>query len=180
MITDCLKVLFLKIKSSNELANLDHLAQSLTWLPWQHFASSGSDKSMPHMPWKDGITSLTDLTASYKVGIMFTVVVIPLRDNGRSFFEMMFGHSSILSDMRESFQMMLCYWMWLKKKEFWKCHDQQTMCAVTNAIRGPDQLDKDGISQNSMNSSIFQAKIYRMGLPRGCIVVWWNTTISKW
>ena len=85
LIADCLKVLFLKIKSSNELANLDRLAQSLTRLPRQRFASSGSDKSVPRMLWKDGITTLTDLTASCKVGIMFTVVVISLRDDGRAF-----------------------------------------------------------------------------------------------
>ena len=37
--------------------------------------------------------------------------------------------------MRECFQMLLCYWRWLKKKEYWKCHDRVTMVAATNAIR---------------------------------------------
>ena len=135
LIADCLKVLFLKIKSSNELANLDRLAQCLTRLPRQRFASSGSDKSMPRMLWKDGITTLTDLTASCKVGIMFTVVIISLREDGQLFFERVFGHANIVRDMRECFQMLLCYWMWLKKREYWRRHDRATMIAATIAIR---------------------------------------------
>ena len=135
LIADCLKVLFLKIKFSNKLANLDWLVQCLIRLPWQRLASSGSDKSMPRMLWKDGIATLTDLTASCKVGIMFTVVIISLRNDGQLFFERVFGQAGIVQDMRECFQMSLCYWMWLKKKEYWKCHDQATMVKTTNAIR---------------------------------------------
>ena len=37
---------------------------------------------MPRLLWNERITSLTDLTASHKVGIMFTIVVISLQDEG--------------------------------------------------------------------------------------------------
>ena len=50
---------------------------------------------------------------------MFTVIVISLRDDGRSFFDRVFGRTSIVSDLRACFQMLLR--MWLKQKEFWKC-----------------------------------------------------------
>ena len=119
IIADCLKVLFAKIGSMASLAKLDDLAHELTKLPRQQSASSGSDKSMSRLLWKDGITTLTDLTASCKVGIMFTIVVLLLLDTGKKFFTDIFGQTKVWNDMRECFQMLLCYWMWLKKETYW-------------------------------------------------------------
>ena len=75
---------------------------------------------MPRLLWKDGITNLTDLTASQKVGIMFTIVVMSLQSDGIEFFDHVLEKPKITDDMRQCFQMMLCYWMWLKKKKYWK------------------------------------------------------------
>ena len=135
LIADCLKVLFGKIKSSKSLSELDSLAKTLTELPRQRLASYGSDKDMPRLLWKDGITSLTDLTASCKVGIMFTIVVLSLQDNGNQFFLSVFGQARSVNDMRECFQMILCYWMWLKKDKYWKRKDKDSMVAAKYAIQ---------------------------------------------
>ena len=75
---------------------------------------------MPRLLWKDGITNLTDLTASHKVGIMFTIVIMSLQDDGIEFFDDVLEKPKITDDMRQCFQMMLCYWMWLKKKNIGK------------------------------------------------------------
>jgi hypothetical protein len=53
---------------------LDLLVCRLSYLPCQRYASSGAEPLMPRLLWKDGITSLSELTAKYKVGIMFTTV----------------------------------------------------------------------------------------------------------
>ena len=37
--------------------------------------------------------------------------------------------------MRECFQMILCYWMWLKKDTYWKVGDNRTQLQATTAIR---------------------------------------------
>ena len=74
LITECIKVLFYKIRSNRDLAELDRLVKKLTTLPRQNKISYGADKDMPRLLWKCGITNLTDLTASHKVGIMFTIV----------------------------------------------------------------------------------------------------------
>ena len=100
IIADCLKVLFAKIGSTASLAKLDDLAHELTKLPRQQSSSSGSDKSMPRLLWKDGITTLTDLTASCKVGIMFTIVVLLLLDTGKQFFTDIFGETKVLNAFR--------------------------------------------------------------------------------
>jgi hypothetical protein len=52
----------------------------LTYLPCQRYASSGAELLMPRLLWKDGITSLSELTAKYKVGIMLTIVSVLLQD----------------------------------------------------------------------------------------------------
>ena len=135
IIADCLKVLFAKIRYTNSLAKLDDLARQLTSLPRQQSASSGSDKSMPRLLWGDGITTLTDLTASCKVGIMFTIVVISLLEKGEEFFIDVFRQTETLNDMRECFQMLLCYWMWLKKETYWVRKDYEERNRAKQAIQ---------------------------------------------
>jgi hypothetical protein len=58
---------------------------------------------MPRLLWKDGITSLSELTAKYKVGIMFTIVTVSLQDEGKSLFEDVLGSNARLNDMRQVF-----------------------------------------------------------------------------
>ena len=124
-----------RIGSTKYLSELDCLARSLTDLPRQRCVSSGSDKAMPRLLWKDGISNLTDLTASCKVGIMFTVTVLSLRVEGQAYFSKVLGNPRAVNDMRECFQMILCYWMWLKKDKYWVRNDYECMQNATNAIR---------------------------------------------
>ena len=134
IIADCLKILYKKL-SCEDLAQLDVLARRLTLLPRQRYSSSGSDKSMPRLLWKDGITTLTDLPASSKVGIMFTIVVISLTSEGKEYFTRVLGQVRVMNDMRECFQMLLCYWVWLKQDSFWNRKDKSEMNRATDAIR---------------------------------------------
>ena len=63
LITTCLKILFEElIRSPSQKASLDFLAKQFPKLPRQHNASSGTNKSMPRLLWKDGITTITELT----------------------------------------------------------------------------------------------------------------------
>ena len=47
LITECIKVLFYKIGSNRDLAELDKLVKKLTILPRQNKISFGADKDMP-------------------------------------------------------------------------------------------------------------------------------------
>ena len=72
----------------------------------------------------EGWDDKTDkLSASDKVGIMFTIVVISLQNEGSRYFEYALESEEIVTNMRECFQMILCYWMWLKKIKYWKIKD---------------------------------------------------------
>jgi hypothetical protein len=97
--------------NSKQKRELDFLARRLAHIPRQRYASSGAEPLMPRLLWKDGTTSLSELTAKYKVGIIFTVITVSLQDEGKSLFEDVLGSNARLNDMREIFQMMLAYWV---------------------------------------------------------------------
>ena len=90
------------------------MAKQLPKVLRQHYASSGSCKSMPCLLWKDGIATITEMTASTKVGIMFTIVVSGLTEDGKHLFENIFDNKTVFWNMMGCFQMLLSYWIWLK------------------------------------------------------------------
>jgi hypothetical protein len=101
-------------------AELDSLVSRLTFLPRQRFANSGTEPGMPRLLWKDGVTSLTDLSEKLKVGTMFTLVVVSLQEESSKFFTLVLGSSRRVNEMRQVFQMLLSYWVWLKRDSYWK------------------------------------------------------------
>ena len=115
-------------------SQLDGIVRRLTWLPRQRYASSGSEPCMPRLLWKDGVTSLTDLPAKLKVGIMFTIVVVSLQEEGSNFFSLVLGSPQRLNDMRQVFQMLLSYWVWLKRDTYWTRGDKDAKESARNSI----------------------------------------------
>ena len=91
IINNCIKVLYDKIGNSDELGNLDKIARKITFLARQKCASNGADKTMPRLLWKEGITGMTNISASYRVGVIFTIVVISLQSDGIKCFEKVLG-----------------------------------------------------------------------------------------
>ena len=79
---------------------------------------------MPRLLFKDGCTSLTNITKTYKVGIMLTLIVISLMGDGKEVLEKAFasnGHKNCgyhLNNMQYVFAMLLAYWSWLKKYKY--------------------------------------------------------------
>jgi hypothetical protein len=67
---------------------------------------------------------------------MFTIVVlVSLREEGIKFFTQMLGSPQQLNEMRQVFQMLLSYWVWLKRDSYWKCGDKYTKESARKAIR---------------------------------------------
>jgi hypothetical protein len=114
IIPDCLTILFKdKIRPALLKGESDSLVRHLTFYPRQRFASSGSDPCKPCLLWKDGIISMTDISAKLKVGIMFTIVVVSLRDEGIKYFtQVLLRFPQRANEMRQVFQMLLSYWVW--------------------------------------------------------------------
>jgi hypothetical protein len=58
---------------------------------------------MPRLLWKDGIMSMTNISAKLKVGIMFTIVVVSLREEGIKYFTKLLGSPHRANEMRQVF-----------------------------------------------------------------------------
>jgi hypothetical protein len=66
---------------------------------------------------------------------MFTIVTVSLQDEGISLFENVLGSNERLNDVRQVFQMMLAYWVWLKKETYWVRVDVLSREGAHTAIR---------------------------------------------
>lgn len=116
LIADCLRILFMDCMSTQHKDEINKLARYMSRLDRQCYLSSGSDKDMQRLIFKDGITTLTETKASEKLGMFFTVVVISLTDDGNELFHGILQRNQVsIRNMIYVFQMMLCYWSWLKK-----------------------------------------------------------------
>jgi hypothetical protein len=135
LIPDVLQVLFTADMTPAQLGRLDQLAKNLSALARQKYLSSGAEPLMPRLRWSDGISSLSDMPAKYKVGILFTIVVLTLQDDGLEFFTKVLKTPKRVSQMRQVFQMILSYWMWLKKDKYWKRGDKVAKNIARVAIR---------------------------------------------
>jgi hypothetical protein len=94
----------------------------------QYYMTSSSNKAMPRILFKDGVTSLAKLPSSHVIGILLTIVIVSLTDDRISLFEAVFrpassktGGTERLNNMRYVFSMMLSYWSWLKQDYYWEC-----------------------------------------------------------
>jgi len=99
---------------------LDQIVQTWTKLPRQ--------KYLKRLFFVDGISTLTETSAVTKVGIMFALVIASITVKGKKLLTA--AENSKFEDdsnMINVFEMLLCYWLWLKKETYWKWSNKQSM-----------------------------------------------------
>ena len=72
--------------------------------------------AFPRLLFKDGVTTISDISAGTKMGILFAFVVAAQTNDGRQLLLKHDNTASIYSDMIQVFEMLLCFWGWLKKR----------------------------------------------------------------
>jgi hypothetical protein len=139
---DVAAILFKQDLKDASCGRLDVLVQRFGSMDKQHYMTSSSNKAMPHILFKDGVTSLAKLPSSHVVGILLTIVIVSLTDEGISLFKEVFrpvgsktGGTEHLNNMRYAFLMMLSYWSWLKQDYYWECGDRVEQKRAATAIR---------------------------------------------
>ena len=117
---------------------LDVIVKDMCKWEKQHYFTSGANKEMPRLKWKDGACTLTKISSVYVVGLLLTIVVVLLTDRGNKFFNDKFkdapGGSKRTRDMRYIFSMLLACWSWLKKKKYWKQGDKEAEATALESI----------------------------------------------
>jgi hypothetical protein len=122
--------------------HLDVLVVRFCSMDKQHCMTSGSNKAMPRILFKDGVTNLAKLPSLHVVGILLTIVIVSPTDEGISLFEEVFrpvgsktgGHGAfeqhairVLDDAVD--------WSWLKQDHYWECGDRVEQKWAETAIR---------------------------------------------
>jgi len=104
LMQDILDVLFKEYIVGRKKFELDLLAKQLITFDCQYYVSSGAQKEMPTLLWKNGITSLSFLKANDKVGLMLTIVVLSLTTEGKNFLMMFFMKIIQPKECKKSFK----------------------------------------------------------------------------
>lgn len=133
LVLHCLKQLFEEVLGEQTKANLNKIVQGWTQQPKQHHMKS----FMSEFPWllfKDGVTTISDISAGTKMGILFAIVVAAQTIDGYNLFQKKKKTSKIYGDMVHVFEMLCSYWDWLKKDEYWHKTDVEALQNAKNAI----------------------------------------------
>ena len=120
LIEHCLNDINKHKLNTHQRQKMDEIAMQFLEMPRQHLMTANSNSDFPRLMWKNGISTLTDITADYKVGMLLTFVVLSLTTDGNKLLATAFGTAKKAQQIRTAFQKLLAYRSWLRKKEFWK------------------------------------------------------------
>ena len=135
LINHCLKELFANVIPPTACKHFDSVVQKWTFLSKQrHMKNYAAD--FPRLLFPDGVSSITDVSAATKIGIIFAIIVASLTTDGKS---VLLNKADMTSEkyanMVEAFEMMICYWAWLKKDNYWECNDMDALAHAQTAIK---------------------------------------------
>ena len=109
----------------------------------QHYIKAYA-ADFPRLLFQDGISSITDISVGTKVGILFAIVIAALTKDGKEVLlsDKKMNNRTYLN-MIEIFELLLCYWAWLKKEEYWDIHDTEALqCAKTSIFETVNKLKR--------------------------------------
>ena len=135
LINHCLKELFANVIPTKALKHFDTVVQKWTIQSKQrHMKNYAAD--FPRLLFPDGVSSITDISAGTKIGILFAIIVASLTTDGK---HVLLNKADMTSekyaDMVEAFEMLICYWAWLKKDNYWDCNDMGALQHAKTAIK---------------------------------------------
>ena len=147
-----LEILMDVVLTETECSHLDDYISCMC----QHLGDHGKDQ-FPRTSWKNGFSKLTHLTASDRMGKLFTCLLFLVTDKGSRVFDsfkitykrlfkkhkdkdaIRIDREKEDMDMRlnfiEVFEMILCLWSWLKQDEFWHPGDTEYEEYVQDSIK---------------------------------------------
>ena len=134
LILHCLKELFQAMLSPKVNGRIDAVVKRWANMPKQH-PMKGYAQDFPRLIFFDGLSSISNISASHKVGKLFAYVLAALTKDGREV---------LLNDIKkpdkeyidtiQAFEMLLCYWAWLKKDEYWDSDDEEALATAKQSI----------------------------------------------
>jgi len=117
LVLHCLKELFESVLNVQAKASLDHLVQKWIEFPKQNCMKSYMAK-FPRMLYKDGLTTISERSRCTKMGILFSFVIAGPSAQGYRLLHKQAQIAAKYGDIIHVFEMLLCYWAWLKKDKY--------------------------------------------------------------
>jgi hypothetical protein len=133
-VADAIFQLYDSMMTKNEQSRLDDIVTGWCNLPSQSLMRSYRF-NFPRLIFADGITTLSHTTAETYIGMMLAIVIAGLTKDGRNLFKSEKSRvgTAMYSNMLESFEMLLAFWAWLKKDNYWDCGDLNAMQEAEDA-----------------------------------------------
>ena len=135
LIQHCLNDLNEHKMTVQQSAKMDEIVMHFLEMPRQHLMTANSNSDFPRLLWKNGISTLTDITADHKVGMLLTFVVASLTTKGQKLLVTAFGTQKQVKSVQTAFQKLLAYRSWLRKSEFWKVDNSKGKENAKKAIQ---------------------------------------------
>lgn len=135
LIEHCLHDLYKHYLTMQQRVKLDELVMKFLEMPRQHLMTANSNSDFPRLMWKNGISTLTDITADYKVGMLLTIVVVSLTSDGNKLMRSAFSSEQQAKRVQKAFQKLLAYRSWLRKDKFWSVNNPDGKQKAKKAIR---------------------------------------------
>lgn len=130
-----LRELFAEMLNPRTCGCLDGHVYSWNNYPGQHYIRGNHIDGFPRLLFSNGISSLTELKADDKVGIIFCVIIAALQAEGK---EILMKYASLdnitYCNIVYVFELMLCYCAWLKKETYWHVDDNNALLKAEHAI----------------------------------------------
>ena len=141
LIKDILTILFNEDLTELPAKKLDNGIIQMTKWEKQHYVHAGTKTNMPRTLFKDGVSNLSKMPCRHFVGMMLSILMYSLTDDGKAFFIDHFAHkhgpraNKRYRDMQYLFSMTLAYWAWLQKDCYWQIHDNKGRQLAHKAIQ---------------------------------------------
>ena len=140
LMKDALTEIFVTILSSQQVKELDTIVQGWCHLPKQQYVK-GSNNDFPRLYFSDGVSTITDTTASHKVGMLFATTIAFLTFPGHVLLHKaakMTRHQNtdrnLTVDTIYVLELLMCFWQWLKKPAYWQRNDNEAYNMAQTSI----------------------------------------------
>ena len=115
-----------------QIAILDRVVQSWVGRPRQRLFRSANFPESPRLMFKDGISSLSNTPGCDRAGMVFALTISSLTRDGHSAFARL--DDTVTVQITYALEMLLCYWAWLKKDNYWQLDSVSDIETVKDAV----------------------------------------------
>ena len=115
-----------------QITRLDREVQSWVFSCRQRLFRSANFAEAPRLQFKDGISSLSNTAGHDCAGMLFALAIASHTGDGHAAFSRL--DANVTWKISYAIEMLLCYWAWLKKDQYWQVDSSDQFETVKTAV----------------------------------------------